>query len=184
MLGGCLQSGELVVIPRDAAVRMTFLHTSDIHSRLLPYTLEPTAADEKLGLLGGNGPFGGGARLATLLRRERARSQRVMHLDSGDCFQGAPIYNANNGEVEMRFMSLMQPDAVVVGNHEFDTGVRSYVNQLAKWGSFPNLAANYVFPDYQTNANNHDSVATRRLTRSTTSRACALASSAWPTSRR
>ena len=51
-------------------------------------------------------------------------------------------------------MSLIQPDAVVIGNHEFDDGILSYTNTYAKWGTYTNLAANYVFPDPK-NPNNH-----------------------------
>ena len=149
----CLQSGD---IPNTDAtpLRLTFLHTADIHSRLLPYDITPALTDTSLGLLRENGPFGGAARLAYLIKRERSRSQRVLHLDSGDCFEGAPIYNLFQGEVEMRFMSYLQPDAVVIGNHEFDSGVTNYVNQLSKWASFPVLAANYVFPDWRDPHNN------------------------------
>src|SRR5690606_17793962 len=40
-------------------IRVTFLHTSDWHSRLLPYDLDVLATDERLGLLQSNEPFGG-----------------------------------------------------------------------------------------------------------------------------
>jgi len=139
---------------RGLPVRMTFLHTSDIHSRLVPYDIEPNLTDNTLGIYDSTMPIGGAGRLAYLVKRERQRAQRVMHVDSGDCFQGAPIYNANVGEVEIKLMSLLSPDAVVVGNHEFDSGVKSYVNQYMRFGGYTNLAANYVFPDYK-NPNNH-----------------------------
>lgn len=135
-------------------MRMTFLHTSDIHSRLLPYEIEPNSTERSLGLYSENMPIGGASRLAYLIKRERERSQRVMHVDSGDCFQGAPIFNRNAGEAELRFMSLLGPDAVVVGNHEFDNGVNAYVKQLSRWMGYANLAANYVFPDYKNPNNN------------------------------
>ena len=47
--------------------------------------------------------------MARLLKRERKRAERVLHLDSGDCFQGAPIFNLNNGEAEFSFLSRMRP---------------------------------------------------------------------------
>jgi 5'-nucleotidase / UDP-sugar diphosphatase len=150
--GGCLQEGEDVDTTNP--VRFSWLHTSDIHSRLIPYDLRPAVTDENLGLLEENGPFGGAARIAYLMKREKERSQRVLHLDSGDCFQGAPIFNFKKGEVEMRFMSLMRPDAVVIGNHEFDEGIGNYVKQLETWSFFPSLAANYLFPDWREAKNN------------------------------
>ncbi len=126
-------------------VRLTILHTSDMHSRLLPYDYVPMYTDEQLGLDENRGPFGGIARIATVVKRERALAQRALYVDSGDISQGAPIYNMFSGEVEMRALGVLQPDVVVVGNHEFDRGAENFAWNLAAWGSFPNLAANYDF---------------------------------------
>ena len=128
-------------------VRLTILHTSDIHSRLLPYEMVPIYTDQTLGLKEGRGPYGGIARLAYLVKRERAKAGRSIMLDSGDCFQGAPIFNLFHGEVEIRAMSELKPTAVVVGNHEFDAGSENYATQLEQWSGFPSVAANYIFDD-------------------------------------
>ncbi|MCA9523206.1 MAG: bifunctional metallophosphatase/5'-nucleotidase [Myxococcales bacterium] len=128
-------------------IRVTFLHTTDIHSRLIPYDMIPLATDQRLGLLIENKPYGGIAKLAYLMKRERSRSSRVVHIDSGDCFQGAPIFNAFLGEIEIRSMSQLGPDAVVIGNHEFDEGLSNLVKQYQKWGNYPLLAANYDYYD-------------------------------------
>lgn len=130
-------------------VSLTILHTSDIHSRLLPYDFQPSKTDRDLGLREDSAPYGGISRLASMIERERAKSQRAIHLDSGDCFQGAPIFNANNGEVEVRWLSQMQADAVVVGNHEFDAGVRNFAQQYENWGKYPLLAANYDWYNWE-----------------------------------
>ena len=126
-------------------VRLTLLHTSDIHSRVFPYDMVPQFTDRQRGLLEENGPFGGAARMKTLLDRERAKSARALHLDSGDVFQGAPVFNVFDGEVEIRVHAQMGTDAVVAGNHEFDAGARNYASQLEKWSTFRTLAANYDF---------------------------------------
>jgi 5'-nucleotidase / UDP-sugar diphosphatase len=128
-----------------ADVRLTILHTADIHSRLLPYEMVPQFTDRELGLVEENGPFGGAARIATILKEQRAAAGRTLHLDSGDYFQGAPIFNLYDGEVEIRMMSEFNVDVVVAGNHEFDAGARNYATQLEKWSTFPVLAANYDF---------------------------------------
>jgi 2',3'-cyclic-nucleotide 2'-phosphodiesterase (5'-nucleotidase family) len=137
-------------------VRLTVLHTSDIHARLLPYEQTPGLIDRGLGLCAELHPFGGVARMQHLLKRERAKAQRVMHLDSGDCFQGAPIFNLFKGEAEVRAMAEMNPDGVVLGNHEFDLGSRNVADQYERWGytAYPLLAANYLWPD-PTDPNNH-----------------------------
>ena len=125
--------------------RLTLLHTSDIHSRLLPYDLLITQVDSQLGL-GNDGDVknvGGVARVAYILGRERARSGRVLHLDSGDCFEGAPVFNFYSGEPEMRAQSALGTDAMVIGNHEFDRGALNAALQIQRWTDFPVLAANY-----------------------------------------
>ena len=126
-------------------VRLTLLHTSDIHSRLLPYDLAPIKTDVDLGLSPEAPPYGGVARLAALIKRERAAADRSMLLDSGDCFQGAPIFNSNDGEAEIRFMSLMQYDGVVIGNHEFDKGPHNFADKIERFASYRPLAANYLW---------------------------------------
>ena len=126
-------------------IRLTLLHTSDMHSRLLPYEYVPMYTDEQLGLDAGKGPFGGIARIAHIVKRERELAQRCVYVDSGDVSQGAPIFNQFSGEVEIRALSLLEPDVVVVGNHEFDRGAENYAHQLSSWATFPALAANYDF---------------------------------------
>jgi 5'-nucleotidase / UDP-sugar diphosphatase len=126
-------------------VRLTVLHVSDIHSRIFPYDMVPQFTDQELGLEEGVGPYGGAARMATILREEREKSGRVLTLDSGDVFQGAPVFNLFEGEVEIKTLGEMKLDAVVVGNHEFDRGAVNYATQLERWSSFYSLAANYDF---------------------------------------
>lgn len=129
-------------------VRLTFLHTSDIHARLLPYRMQVTYTDSHLGLKQENEPFGGVARIAHILQRERARANRAVYIDSGDVFQGAPIFNAFMGEAEFRAMSFLNPDAFAIGNHEFDTGLQNLIDKAQQYITFPFLAANYYFmPD-------------------------------------
>lgn len=129
------------------AVRMTFLHTSDIHSRLFEYNFDPSFTDNGLGLMDGTGPYGGIAEMAYILKRERAKAGRVLHLDSGDSFQGAVDFNVFDGEVEFRTLSAAGLDGAVVANHEFDKGAQNLADQAALWANFPLLAANYSFED-------------------------------------
>src|SRR5258708_316867 len=53
-------------------IRLTIIHTSDIHSRLFPYNFVPNKFDQDFGLLPGNGPYGGIARIATMAKAIRA----------------------------------------------------------------------------------------------------------------
>jgi 2',3'-cyclic-nucleotide 2'-phosphodiesterase (5'-nucleotidase family) len=74
---------------------------------------------------------------STIVKRERDSAARSLWLDSGDCFQGAPVFNMFKGEAEMRFLSLAGLDAAVIGNHEFDRGSKNLVYQIDNWAQFP-----------------------------------------------
>src|SRR5579871_6599251 len=137
---------------------LTILHTGDIHSRLFPYELEIQQIDSELGLGAQNAiaNVGGVARMAYVLNRERARANRVIHLNAGDYFEGAPIFNYSlgpatptfvGGQPELQTASAMNTDAAALGNHEFDYGSLNAARQIRDWADFPVLAANYVFYD-------------------------------------
>ena len=147
--GGCLVKVETPNLAGQD-VRLTLIHTSDLHSRLFPYQFAPGAIDRGLGLVPTKGNIavvGGMARMATAIKRERAASQRVLHLDSGDIMQGAPVYNTFAGEVEMRAMTRVGLNAMALGNHEFDKGPVTLELMKNRFGGFPILAANYMFTD-------------------------------------
>jgi 5'-nucleotidase len=80
-----------------------------------------------------------------VLREQRANAGRVLHLDSGDSFQGAVVFNQFGGEVEYRTLSEAGLDGAVLANHEFDQGAKNLAEQMGNWASFPVLAANYDF---------------------------------------
>ena len=148
-LAGCRQAGqEFDLAGQD--VRLTLLQTSDIHSRILPYEMDPTYSDRNMGLDKTLGPFGGAARIHAILEEQREAAGRCLHIDSGDVFQGAPVFNEFSGEAEMRVISWLGADAMVLGNHEFDLGAVNLSEQLTRWKTFPMIAANYVFPDPET----------------------------------
>ncbi len=135
-------------------VEVTFIHTADWHSRLLPYALEVGETDESLGLNPNSTTIGGAARAATVIRRIREKGGRVIHLDTGDVFQGAPIFNEYLGEPEFQIYSALNVDAFAVGNHEFDMGVKNFVNQAVEHARFPMLNINYALenPYYEGNS--------------------------------
>jgi 5'-nucleotidase len=143
-------------------VSLTILHTSDIHSRLFPYEQVITQVDATLGLgeLNSIANIGGVGRMSYVLQRERARAGRVIHLDSGDCFQGAPIFNFFRGEPEVRSMDALGVDAAVVGNHEFDYGAQNVATQFQRWSNFALLSANYRYDPMDYNVPSYGRVGT------------------------
>lgn len=148
-------------------VHLTVMHTSDLHSRFYPYYFAPGQIDKGLGLVPKPGQttavVGGIARVSTVLKCARGiysgpecdviadrvgpPALRSIHVDSGDIFEGAPVFNVFNGEVEMRAMSNVGLSAMALGNHEFDKGATNLFLQKQRWGGFPILAANYEFSD-------------------------------------
>ena len=152
---GCIvQTEQPDLVGQD--IRLTFIHTSDIHSRLFPYKFVPNKFDQDYGLVPDGGPFGGIARMATVAKQIRASANRSLWLDSGDCFQGAPVFNLFKGEAEMRALSLAGMDGMVIGNHEFDLGARNLFDKIDNWAAFPLLAANYAWDDPPPGAVNPD----------------------------
>lgn len=89
--------------------------------------------------------YGGLARMGYVIEKERGLSGRSIYLDSGDMYQGAPIFNFFQGEAEMRAVNALKPAAQAMGNHEFDEGVDNWVHQAWNWSNYPILAANYIF---------------------------------------
>ncbi|RSK47656.1 bifunctional metallophosphatase/5'-nucleotidase [Hymenobacter rigui] len=118
------------------AVRLTILHTNDMHSRIEPF---PDNAAQWAGM-------GGMARRATLIEQIRKQEPNVLLLDSGDIWQGTPYFNFFQGELEYKLMSQMAYDASTLGNHDFDNGLEGLQKQLPN-ATFPFLIANYDFTD-------------------------------------
>lgn len=119
---------------RKNKVKLTILHTNDMHSRIEPFPLTDKS-------FGGKGGF---ARLATLIAEIRAKEKNVLLLDSGDVFQGTPYFNMYHGELEYKLMSRMGYDVGTIGNHEFDEGLDNIAKQMQHL-NFPLVSANYDF---------------------------------------
>jgi 5'-nucleotidase / UDP-sugar diphosphatase len=156
-------------------VHLTIVHTADLHSRFYPYYFAPGQIDKGLGLNpkpgGDTAVVGGIARVGTVVKCIRGflsgaicggltevgpngeqpiagpPAARSLHLDSGDIWEGAPVFNQFNGEVEMRAMSNLGLSAMALGNHEFDKGSVNLEEQYQAWGGFPILVSNYIFSD-------------------------------------
>jgi len=94
---GCtVQRDQPNLVGQD--VRLTIIHTADIHSRLFPYNFVPNVFDKGFGLTAP--PYGGISRITTLVKRIRTETDRSLWLDSGDCFEGAPVFNEFKGEAQ------------------------------------------------------------------------------------
>ena len=115
-------------------VKLTILHTNDVHSRIDPFPIDGSRNEGQ----------GGAVRREALIRKIRQEEEHVLLLDSGDIWQGTPYFNVFGGELEFKLMSRMQYDAATLGNHDFDAGIDGLHKQLPH-ANFPFLTANYDF---------------------------------------
>jgi len=120
----------------EDTIKLTILHTNDVHSHIEPF---PSNHNRWPGM-------GGVARRAALIRQIRRQEKNVLLLDVGDSFQGTPYFNYYGGELEFTLMSDMGYDASTIGNHDFDNGLEGLVKQLPH-ATFPLLNVNYDFSD-------------------------------------
>ncbi|MBK7871438.1 MAG: metallophosphatase [Saprospiraceae bacterium] len=115
-------------------LKLTILHTNDVHSRIEPFPMDGSR----------NQGLGGAARRAALIQKIREQEQHVLLFDSGDIFQGTPYFNFYGGELELKLMSQMGYDAATIGNHDFDAGIDGLYKQLPN-ANFPLISSNYDF---------------------------------------
>lgn len=115
-------------------LKLTILHTNDVHSRIEPFPMDGSR----------NQGLAGTARRAALIKQIRAKEQSVLLLDAGDIFQGTPYFNKFGGELEIKLMTAMGYDAATMGNHDFDNGLEGFKKQLPH-ADFPILCSNYDF---------------------------------------
>lgn len=115
-------------------VKLTILHTNDVHSRIEPFPMDGSRLQG----------LGGVARRSSLITQIRQQEQNVLLLDCGDIFQGTPYFNMFEGKLELELMSKLGYDAGTFGNHEFDNGMTGLVKHL-HIANFPFLTANYDF---------------------------------------
>jgi len=131
-----LNSFPIDLLAAREMVKLTILHTNDVHSRIDPF---PKNDPKYPGM-------GGVARRAKIINRIRTEEKNVLLLDAGDIFQGTPYFNMYGGKPELLLMSKLGYDAATIGNHDFDNGIDGLANRLPDM-NFPFLNCNYNFND-------------------------------------
>jgi 2',3'-cyclic-nucleotide 2'-phosphodiesterase (5'-nucleotidase family) len=110
---------------------ITVVHTNDMHSHLAP----DASGDE---------PVGGIARIAGLISKIRTAEEYVIVLDAGDFLSGTPFHTFYGGRAEIECMNAIGYDAVAVGNHELDKGLKKLFD-LSESANFPFMSANLTW---------------------------------------
>lgn len=95
----------------ESNLRVTFLHTNDIHSRIEEidkYGSMCKAADRAAKKC-----YGGIARIASKVKEMRGSSQNVLLVDGGDQQTGTLWYDVFNGNATAFFVNKLQYDVMV-----------------------------------------------------------------------
>lgn len=124
------------MVARNEAVKITILHTNDVHSHVDPFP-------ENHKRYAGKGGVQNRFNLITKLRKE---NPNTLLFDCGDIFQGTPYFNKFGGELELKLMSKMGYDAATMGNHDFDNGMDGFL-AVKKFANFPFICSNYDFSE-------------------------------------
>ena len=129
----------LVLVARSFAptrVQITILGTTDLHGNINPIDYYTNKPDNR-----------GLAKVATLIKRIRKEHPNVLLVDSGDTIQGSPLESfhgrKNNTPPDpmMLIMSSLEYDAMAVGNHEYNFGLK-VLEKARSEANFPWLSAN------------------------------------------
>lgn len=120
--------------PIKETVKITILHTNDVHSHIDPFGPND----------GRNANKGGVARRASLIEAVKKENPNTLLFDAGDIFQGTPYFNYYGGELEFKLMSMLKYDAATIGNHDFDNGIEGLYAQLPH-AKFDFISSNYDF---------------------------------------
>jgi len=129
------------VIPTNHdIVRLRILETTDLHASLLNYDYYQTKVDNRIGLV----------KTGTLIRKERKEADNALLFDNGDHLKGNPlgeylarIRGINRGKTHpvYRAFNYLKYDAIAIGNHEFNYGLK-FLNAALKGTKMPVLNAN------------------------------------------
>ena len=123
------------------SITVQLAHFSDCHSHFdgAPMRFSPVGESEWRTQCGGYARIL--SRLKALRQQAAAAGQTCLFLHGGDTFQGSLYFNRFKGRANADLLRLLAPDAMVIGNHEFDLGNGPLVEFLRQL-DFPVLAAN------------------------------------------
>ena len=115
-------------------LKITILHTNDVHSQIDPFPSDHNLYPNK----------GGFAKRASLFEELISINPNTLIFDAGDIFQGTPYFNFFEGELELNLMKKMGYNAATIGNHEFDAGLKTFKKNILN-NDFQFISSNYDF---------------------------------------
>src|ERR1700733_14187377 len=152
ILRACLPVLFVVFGAKAEEIRISVLATTDLHGNLFPYDYY-TARPVDRGL----------AKIASLIQDARSQNPNNLLIDCGDTIQGTPLESVYQEYIEtghlpltlafsgpplqrdpmMLAMDDIGYDAMVVGNHEFNFGLKNLAQARAA-ADFPWISANII----------------------------------------
>ena len=115
-------------------LKITILHTNDVHSQIEPFPSNHQHYPNK----------GGFAKRAKLFEKLISMNANTLVFDAGDIFQGTPYFNFFQGDLELNLMKKMGYNAATIGNHEFDAGLKTLKKNILN-NEFQFISSNYDF---------------------------------------
>ena len=119
---------------KNENVKITILHTNDVHSQIEPFPFNHDKYPDR----------GGFARRANIFKGLMKINPNTLIFDAGDIFQGTPYFNFFQGDLELKLMKEMGYNAATIGNHEFDAGLKKLKENIVN-NNFPFVSSNYDF---------------------------------------
>uniref|UniRef100_A0A1Q3FF10 Apyrase n=2 Tax=Culex tarsalis TaxID=7177 RepID=A0A1Q3FF10_CULTA len=116
---------------------LTLIHNNDFHARFEETNIKSKSCSESERKQ--KKCIAGIARLQTVIQglRKEYADKNALYLNIGDNYQGTLWYNLLRWKVTAHFVKLLKPDAMTLGNHEFDhrpEGLKPYLKVLREAG--------------------------------------------------
>ncbi len=131
----CLAAIGLSAPARAETAKITFLLVNDIY--LMGETRMPDGKSR-----------GGFARLAAVVKAERAKGSPVIFAHAGDTLSPSLMSGIDRGAHIVMLTNMIPPDIFVPGNHEFDFGKDNFLTRMGE-ARFPLYGANLRGPGGQ-----------------------------------
>lgn len=121
-------------------VRIKIIHFNDTHAQNTPFTLK---RGDSVVRIGGFAHFK--TVIDSLFTSAVVDGQGVLVLGAGDDFQGTLFSTMTRGASQITLLNQLAPDAVTLGNHEFDYGWEN-IDSLVKYRvKYPVVSSNLYY---------------------------------------
>ncbi|XP_047032318.1 protein 5NUC-like isoform X4 [Helicoverpa zea] len=151
------------VLKPQGTFELLILHNNDMHAHFEQSSQRSgtcTNDDREAGKC-----YGGFPRVAHVVKQAREAALNksgppVLYLNAGDTYTGTAWFTIYKWKIAAEFVNALQPDAVSLGNHEFDNGVSGLIPFIHNL-TCPVLAANLILtnePELQAEPNLMESV--------------------------